>query len=264
MHTVVITMIVIVLIGVAVVLATYSLFTYRPFATVLRAGGLLSALTALTIGVHAHGWVTGLDAAAAKWAVGRRWWSLDIATRMIGEYGRPATAVALTLICAAWLSHRARSVVPGAVVLGTVVAATVTKTVLKAVVLRPRSSAEVQLVMHHFAPADQHMFPSGHVTGTGALLGSIAVCLGVGRSRAVRTVLAGVVSASVLVVAVTLVHVGVHWLTDVVGGALLAALFVTLGAEVIRYFHVRSARNSAQYGAQPRSRTDAAVLSAGH
>jgi len=262
-HTVVITMIVIVLIGVAVVLATHSLFTYRPLATFLRVGGLLSALTALTIGVHAHGWVTNLDAAASKWAVGQRSWSLDIATRMIGEYGHPATAVALTLISAAWLSHRARSVVPGAVVLGTVVAATVTKTVLKAVVLRPRSSAEAQLVVHHFGPTGQHMFPSGHVTGTGALLGSIAVCLGVGRSRAVRTLLAGVVGVSVLVMAVTLVHVGVHWLTDVIGGALLAALFVTLGAEVIRYFHFRSARNAAQYGAHARSTTDIAVVSAG-
>jgi undecaprenyl-diphosphatase len=72
------------------------------------------------------------------------------------------------------------------------------------------------------------------------------------------------VGAGVLVVAVTLVHVGVHWLTDVIGGALLAALFVTLGAEVIRYFHVGSARNSVQNGAQPRSTTDATVLSAGH
>ena len=249
---------------VAVVLATYSLFTRWPLATILRVGGLVSALTALTIGVHTRGWLTSLDAAAAKWLVMQRSPGLDVATRMIGEFGRPATAAAVALICAAWLSQRARSAVPGAVLIGTVVAATLTKAVLKAVVLRPRNSAELQLVAHHFAPADPHMFPSGHVTGAGALLGMIAVCLGVGRSRTTRTLLAGLVAVSVLIVAVTLVHVGVHWLTDVVGGALVAALFVTLGAEVIRSFHSRSGTDMPQHGAPARSTLDVAVGSSRH
>jgi membrane-associated phospholipid phosphatase len=214
----------------------------------LRISGLLLALTALTIGVHTHGWVTGLDAAVAKWLVVQRSPGFDLATWTIGEFGRPATAVLLAVICATWLLQRARSVVPAALVIGTVVAATLTKSMLKSLVMRPHSPAELQLVMHHFAPADQHMFPSGHVTGAATLLGMIAVCIGLGRSRTERRLLAGGVVASVLIVAVTLVHVGVHWLSDVIGGALLAALFVALGAEALKYFHDRASRNVSQPG----------------
>jgi undecaprenyl-diphosphatase len=72
------------------------------------------------------------------------------------------------------------------------------------------------------------------VAGTGALLGIIAVCIGVGRSRTLRALLAALVVTGVLIVAISRLYLGYHWLTDVVGGALLAALLVVLGDAALR------------------------------
>lgn len=85
--------------------------------------------------------------------------------------------------------------------------------------------------------------PSGHVTGTAALFGMTALIVTVGRSRSVRAVAAAGAVGVVGIVAATRLYLGVHWLTDVVAGALLASLVVTIGA--------------ASASARPASRTDA-------
>jgi undecaprenyl-diphosphatase len=78
-----------------------------------------------------------------------------------------------------------------------------------------------------------HTFPSGHVTGTAALLGMIAVCLGTGRSRAVKTALAVLVTCAVLFVAYLALYIGAHTFTDVIGGMLLGGAIVAAGSAVL-------------------------------
>lgn len=214
--------------------------SHRRLAAALLVAGLLTALTGLAIGVHTHGWVTGLDAVTTSWFVAHRSAGFDVAASAITDLGSPAATAITGLICAALLSWRARSVIPGVVVIGTVAAAALANIALKAVVGRPRSPAELQL-----PPDADHSFPSGHVLGTAALLGMIAVCVGVGRSRTVRAWLAGSVVAGVLVVGVTRLYLGAHWLTDVIAGAVLAGVFVTLGAAVFGALHARSGRDGA-------------------
>ena len=243
MQNVIINITITALIVVALFLGVCSLFMHGRLATALLVAGLLTALTGLAIGVHTHGWVTGLDAGITSWFIAHRSAGLNVAALVIADLGRPAAAAAAGLIGGALLSWRARSVIPGVVVIGTVAAAALANTALKAVVGRPRSPAEMQFP--HIA--GDHPFPSGHVTGTVALLGMIAVCVGVGRSRTVRAWLAGLVVAGVLVVAVSRLHLGAHWLTDVIGGAVLGGVFVTLGAAV---FGALSAR-SGQEGTTP-------------
>ena len=53
-----------------------------------------------------------------------------------------------------------------------------------------------------------------------------------GRGRAERAWLAVGVVTGVLLIAATRLYLGVHWLTDVTAGAILAAVFVTIGAAV--------------------------------
>jgi undecaprenyl-diphosphatase len=72
------------------------------------------------------------------------------------------------------------------------------------------------------------IFGAVAVTGTAALLGSIAVCLGAGRSRAVKTVLAGLVVTAVLAVAWLALYIGAHTFTDVIGGMLLGGGIVAV------------------------------------
>jgi undecaprenyl-diphosphatase len=275
MQNVIINITITALIVVALFLGVCSLFGHGRLATALLVAGLLTALTGLTIGVHTHGWVTGLDAGITSWFSTHRSAGFDVAASVIADLGSPAATAAAGLLCGALLSWRARSAIPGVVVIGTVGAAALASTALKAVVERPRTLAELQLIPlirpdHPFpsghvtdtaallkavvagpwTPAElqllplimltDHPFPSGHVTGTAALLGIIAVCVGAGRSRTARAGLTGLVVAGALVVAVTRLYLCAHWLTDVIGGAVLGGVFVTLGAAVFGALHARS------------------------
>jgi membrane-associated phospholipid phosphatase len=211
----------------ALFLGALALSRRRRLAAGLCAAAMLAALTKLTIGVSNHGRVTRFDAATMSWFAAHQSPKLDWVAAVITDLGSPGATAAAGLLCGAVLAWQARSVLPGAVVIGTVAAAWAAETALKALVDRPSSPAELQLT------AATHTFPSGHVTGTGALLGIIAVCIGVGRSRIDRALLTVFVLAGVVVVALARLYLGVHWLTDVIGGALLAGCFVSLGAVVM-------------------------------
>ncbi|MDT5329077.1 MAG: hypothetical protein QOF31_374 [Mycobacterium sp.] len=224
-----------VLIVAAFFLGAQVLSEHRQVAAALRVAGLLTVLTGLVLAVHRPGWVPELDTATTSWVVAHRSMRFDVAALVITDLGSPVATAAAALICAALLSWRARSRVPGIVVIGTVSAAALASTALKAVVDRPRPPLQWKLVLE-----TDPSFPSGHVTGTAALLGITAVCVGMGRSRTVRAWLAGGVVTGVLVVAATRLYLGVHWLTDVTAGAILAAVFVTIGAAAFGALRDRS------------------------
>lgn len=204
------------------------LATHRYVALGLRVAGLITALTALTLGINSHGWATRLDTATTSWLVTHRSLGLDVAATVITDFGSPVATAAAGVVCAAVLSWLARSVVPGIVIIGTVGGADAASTALQAVVDRPRPPLQWQAVLE-----TDPSFPSGHVTGTAALLGIIAVVVGMDRARATRAGLTVTVITAVVLVAATRLYLGVHWLTDVTAGAILAALSVTLGAAVL-------------------------------
>ncbi len=248
-----------------------ALFSQQRLAAAMLTAGLLLAFAGLAVGVETHAWVTGLDSGVASWFSRHKTHGLDVAASVIAAIGSPSATAVVGLIGGALLSWRARSLIPGAVVIGTVGAAALAETSIKALVETSRFPDGLQsphgLEPEHYSLAAEHhrlstfhhwlealnplsaepnSFPSGHVTGTAALLGIIAVCLGVGRSRIVRGWLAALVVASVLVVAVSRLYLRVHWLTDVIGGALLAGVFVTLGGIVLEAFSARSGREGAE------------------
>jgi len=150
------------------------------------------------------------------------------------------------VICAALLSWWTRSVIPGIVIIGTVGAATAASTALKAVVYRSRPPLQWRVVLE-----TDPSFPSGHVTGTAALLGIIAVIVGTDRARARRVWLTIGVVTGVVLVAATRLYLGVHWLTDVTAGAILAALFVLIGAAVFDALRRRLGRHDTSTPAGP-------------
>jgi membrane-associated phospholipid phosphatase len=197
--------------------------------TALALAGLVLALTWMAIGVHAHGCATALDAPTASWIenAAHRSHRLDEASMMTARVGSEATVAAASLIGATLLALRARSLRPGVVVLGTVGGAVLANTAVRALVDRPLTEAEIQVapLLH----SEHHPFPSGHVAGIGALLGILAVCITVGRSRIVQALLTVLVLAGVVIVAFSRLYLGLHWLSDVIGGALVAGMAVMLG-----------------------------------
>jgi membrane-associated phospholipid phosphatase len=204
------------------------LAAHRYLALGLRIAGLLTALTALALAINSGGWVSRLDAAATRWFVAHRSVGLDVAATVITDFGSPAATAATGVIIAAVLFWLARSVVPGIVVIATVGAAAVANTALKAVIDRPRPPLQWQVILE-----TDPSFPSGHVTGTATLLGIVAVVIGVERGRATRARLTVAVVTAVMLVAATRLYLGAHWLSDVIAGAIMAAVFVTIGAAAL-------------------------------
>jgi undecaprenyl-diphosphatase len=82
-------------------------------------------------------------------------------------------------------------------------------------------------------------FPSGHTTGAAACYAAFALVLGRGRTRNTQAVLAGAAVCVAVAVAASRVLLGVHWLTDVIGGLALgwawfALCSIAFGGRLLR------------------------------
>ena len=128
-------------------------------------------------------------------------------------------------MCGALLSARARSVLPALLVTGGVGVGAAVEGTLKAIIGRTATAGPL---LHY-----PHSFPSGHVTGTAALLGMVAVCLGSGRSRGLQAALGVLVVGAVLFVAYLALYTGAHTFTDVLGGMALGGAIVAAGSAIL-------------------------------
>ncbi|MER5480714.1 phosphatase PAP2 family protein [Streptomyces sp. NPDC002734] len=164
-----------------------------------------------------HRWAVAEDGPTAVFRVLTDW------------FWDPLTLRALTLAVAVWLAWRRGQWWSALWLLGVVVVAALAQQVLKAVVARPRPVWPDPVDHAHYSA-----FPSGHAMTATVCCGLLLWVLyhqGVGRG--VRRAAVTVAAVSVVGVGFTRVWLGVHWLSDVVGGWLLGALVVA-AALVVR------------------------------
>ncbi|KDE98632.1 hypothetical protein Y900_006665 [Mycolicibacterium aromaticivorans JS19b1 = JCM 16368] len=218
------------LIGSGLLLAAGAVKCSRGWAPALIVSGLVVALAGLTISVHAHGWVTALDAPTTAWIDHwtQRFPRIRRAGTAIAYIGNPRAIAIAGVVSGAVLSVRFRSVLPGVVVVMTTGAAVLAKNVMAALIVRPVSEAE--MAVSPTLSNDPHPFPSGHVAGTATLLGIVAVGIAARGGRTLRNTVAALAIAGTAAVAISRVVIHAHWVSDVIGGALLAAIMITIGA----------------------------------
>ncbi|WP_143545245.1 phosphatase PAP2 family protein [Rhodococcus sp. 15-649-2-2] len=197
-------------------------------ATIFSALGYAFAVMVLAVAVHTDGWLTGADAPVTAWFVDHRSPLFDDLAVAVTTAGGPAETAALGLVVAVILVWRTKRYGPALVMLLTVASASMMCTALKSIVGRERPPQSIQLMLE-----TDFSFPSGHVTGTAALSLMLALIAGMRRSTAVRTLFLGIAVALTVAVACTRMYLGVHWLTDVCAGALLAAGAATVGGYVL-------------------------------
>ncbi len=172
---------------------------------------------------------TALDHRVLNWLIEHRRDGLTTAAIAITNAGSPVATTLLAALACALLWWRRRSLALILVVVATLASAAGVSTLTKSIVGAQRPPRTVQLLLE-IDPS----YPSGHVTGTLALLGIVAVVVGRGRSLAMRAALVAGVSVVTLVIALTRLYLGVHWLSDVVGGSLLGGAAVLVGSIVLR------------------------------
>jgi membrane-associated phospholipid phosphatase len=166
---------------------------------------------------------TALDHAVLNAVVGSRTPGLTTLAVVITTVFSPVGTGAMAVIAATVLWWRLRSPRPTILVLLALSAAGGASSATKYLVGAHRPAATMQLVGER-SPS----FPSGHVTGTVALVGVLTVIVGCHTHVVRRWTMAVAGAIIAAAVAWSRLYLGVHWLTDVVGAALLGALVTVL------------------------------------
>jgi membrane-associated phospholipid phosphatase len=156
-----------------------------------------------------------LDAAAAAWgadnATPASTWFLGAVTWL----GATVTVLALTFALGGleWLRRRRLAVL--AFMVTVVVGQNLIANTVKVLVDRERPPVP------HLASSSGFSFPSGHAAAAAATWAAVVLVLGRGRPFRTKAWLAAGAAAVTVAVAASRVLLGVHWLTDVIGGAAL-------------------------------------------
>lgn len=182
-------------------------------------------------GPAAHG--LPVDRSTMRFLVAHRSGVGEAVAGLVSHLGDPAVLVVLAVAAGAALRRWAGWVgrMGPALPLVALLAAAATETVLKRVIDRPRPPVALHL-LHETDPS----FPSGHTTGTAALVTVLLLLVLpalTGRGRAV-VVLTG--EATIGAVGLSRMVLGVHWASDVVAGWLLGsawAIAVVVTASLI-------------------------------
>lgn len=182
----------------------------------------VAAGTAVTLSTE--GWLGELDRAATSYFAATRTEVATTAMQIASDVGDSITLTLLGIVLGiAWRLRRGGW--DGLAVLAVSFLGAVTLyTVGKQVVARERPGGEP--VLEQFPGL---AFPSGHVTGSTAFYVAAALLIATLRIRWTAKVwmLAGAVTVALLV-AISRVYLGAHWLSDVVFGAFLGAAWAVV------------------------------------
>jgi membrane-associated phospholipid phosphatase len=161
---------------------------------------------------------TGLyrwDASAAAWgadhATATSTWLLGLVTWL----GATVTVLAVTVALGTLEFLRRRRLAVLGFLLTVVLGQNLIANTVKELVDRERPPVP------HLASSSGFSFPSGHTAAAAATWAAVALVLGRGRPVAVKAWLAAGAAVLTVAVASSRVLLGVHWLTDVIGGAAL-------------------------------------------
>jgi undecaprenyl-diphosphatase len=197
-------------------------------STQVRRGGTLAgsavvvvlALVAifLTAEVVRHGALGGLDGTWRNWVLDHR--SAVLTDVMIGasRFGSTPSLLAIAAAVAAWLAWRRRRAESALIIAAA--AGMLVGPLLKAVIGRPRP-----VTTDHLMLVNSWSYPSGHSLNSMLVFGILTVLALRGPLRAL-VLLTGMVLIGT--VGFSRVYLGVHWPSDVLGGWLIGALWLTV------------------------------------
>ena len=126
----------------------------------------------------------------------------------------PKRAVILAVVIAGIVWWLLKKVMHALYILGSVALSTANSFIIKHVYERPRPEEALRLITE-----DGYSFPSGHATAVTALFVSLALVLTMTRvGRRLRYLLWAAALTFIVFICVTRLYLGVHWVTDVIGG----------------------------------------------
>jgi membrane-associated phospholipid phosphatase len=188
-----------------------------------------------------------VDSPVERFLIGRRTAGLTTLMRILTSLGSAQVVVPLLLavgLLARWALGSWRPLGFLAITVG---GATLTSTVIKLVVARPRPTSGA------LVDALGYAFPSGHsTTGTAAWLAAAVVLASMTRAALVRVLLGTVAIVVVVLIGVSRVYLGVHAPTDVLGGWAIGTLWLTGVLIAARLLSDRRNVSGRRRGGRPR------------
>lgn len=187
--------------------------------------GVLSAavFTITTVWVVSAASPTGVDTRVTSVLIEHRATWTNAFMRVLTWLGSNAVLIPLVAAFGAsyWLRRRDR--LPAFFMAAALGGAVALQGLVKWLVARPRPPASL-----HLAHVSSSSYPSGHATQAAAVWGMTALILGVGRSSRTRIALWAAAALISMLVAFSRVYLGVHWVTDVIGGLALGTLWLSV------------------------------------
>jgi undecaprenyl-diphosphatase len=187
------------------------------------ATGTACAYAGLTWYVLADAPVTRLDRRAQSFTLGHRTPWLNAVLEAWTWLGSTVVLVPLLLAVSAYLWWRRRDGYTVAYVWASLGGAVVLYQAFKAIIGRARPPV-AQMLVH----AGGYAFPSGHATQAITVWGMLAVLAVAGHRPRTRALVLGTAGLVITLVGVSRIYLGVHWLTDVIGGYGLGATWLAL------------------------------------
>jgi membrane protein DedA with SNARE-associated domain/membrane-associated phospholipid phosphatase len=181
------------------------------------------AFGALTQDVLGHDEVALLDPHVETWVIAHRTGWLTSVVEAVTWMGSTTVIVPASLVIGSLFVLRRRDWRPSTLLAAAVAGAFVLANIVKPLVDRPRPSSAIWI--GRYAGAS---FPSAHATQSIAFYSMLAVVLGLGSSPRTRTLLWSGAVLVVLVVGASRIYLGAHWMSDVLGGFALGAMWVAV------------------------------------
>ncbi len=181
--------------------------------------------------------VAELDRPVHDWLARHREAGLTMAMRLITDLGGAPVLIAVAVLVAAVAGRRSRSWRPVVAVGATAIGATLITVASKAAVHRARPP-----LLDAVSRAGSYSFPSGHSLNSAAIYGVTAVLVWrLGRHWWVRVCTTIGVTLLVLLIGLSRLYLGVHWLTDVLAAYAVGLGWLTLVVTTVRVLEQRGA-----------------------
>ena len=221
--------------------------------TVLALAGAGWAFGALLQDVLANDETALLDRPVQAFFLAHREAWLTHLMRAITDLGASALLIPLAVGAGLLWRWRARSWRPLLLLACAYAGAYLLQISVKQLTHRPRPPAA--LTLEHFSG---YAFPSGHATDAAAVYGMLAALLAATTLRWSRKVTVWAVAAGlVLLVGLSRIYLGGHWLTDVLGGFTLGAAWLFALLTIVRAMdELRARPTPTASGRQPGDATD--------
>jgi membrane-associated phospholipid phosphatase len=198
---------------------------------VLVVGGVI--LGGLGLLVRTDSGLLRIDRSVAPWGEEHMTSFAETMLDFVTSFGSTAVIVGFTVVVFVLEMIRRPSRWLPVFLIAVIVGQTLMSVGIKELLDRVRPTANP--IAHTLGPS----FPSGHTTGAAACFAAFALVLGRGRSRNVQSLLAGAAVFVAIAVGASRVLLGVHWLTDVIGGLALgwgwfALCSIAFGGRLLR------------------------------